>query len=128
MPGDQLSVEGLRLRCMLGTRQPEAPQDIVDTFSVCVDLARAARADLLADTLDLALSAKRDRLYVDSAAHELIESLATEIARVLLTEFPVASATVTVRKPDAFEDADAESVTITRERGFFPVKPKQKTQ
>ena len=121
---DQLSVEGLRLQSTLGTRQPEsmALQDIVVTFSVCTDLSEPARNDQLAGTLDLASIVKSVRVYVESAAHELIESLATEIARVLLTEFPIQSATVTVRKPGAFRDADGESVTLTREQGYFATK------
>ena len=126
MHGDQLSVEGLRFRCTLGTRErvTMALQDVVVTFSVCTDVSEAARSDQLADTLDLASVVKSVRVYVESAAHELIESLATEIARVLLTEFPVQSATVTVRKPGAFRDADAASVTITREQGYFATKPR----
>lgn len=124
MHRDRLGVEGLRLRCMLGTRQPGsmAMQDVVVTFSVCADLAKAARKDQLDGVLDLARVVRAVRTYVASAAHELIESLAAEIARVLLTEFRVESATVTVRKPGAFPDADAACVTLTRDQGYFATK------
>jgi dihydroneopterin aldolase len=121
MHRDQLSIEGLRLRCALGTQEPEklAQQDVVVTFSVYANLSMASRSDKLADTIDLGRMVSSVRKYVARAAHELIESLAFEIARILLTDFPVQEATVTVRKPTAFGDAYCESVTLTRQRSHF---------
>ena len=123
MPDDQLSVEGLRLPCLLGTGLGEMlRQDVEVTFSVRTDLAPAGRSDSLADTIDMARLVASVRTYAERAAHELIESLALEIARVLLTEFPVEAASVTVRRRGAVHGADASSVTVTREKGHFPKK------
>jgi dihydroneopterin aldolase len=124
MERDQLSVEGLRLRCMLGTRQRErmAAQEILVTFSVCTDAAGAGAGGQPAAPVQPGDLVNSVRTYVARAAHELIESLASEIARVLLTDYPIQEATVTVRKPGAFPDADAEAVTLTRAVGYFPKK------
>jgi len=121
MNRDQLSVEGLRLRCQLGTERPDTmmEQDIVVTFTLYTDLSKASRSDTLADTVDLARVVTSVRTYAACTAHELLESLALEIARILLTDFPIHEASVTVRKPGAFPDADAQSVTLTRQRAHF---------
>jgi dihydroneopterin aldolase len=123
MAADRLSVEALRLPCLLGSGcDTMVRQEVEVSFSVCADLAPAGRSDSLADTIDMGRLVASVRTYAERAAHELIEALALEIARVLLTDFPADSATVTVRQRGAIQDAEARSVTVTREKGHFPRK------
>jgi len=121
MHSDELSVEGLRLRCQLGTKQWEkmTQQDVVVSFSVFADLSVPARSDQLTDTINMGSLVTKVRQYVETASHQLIESLSLEIARILLTEFPIEEVLVNVRKPGAFTDAECEAVTIRREKAFF---------
>jgi dihydroneopterin aldolase len=121
MQRDQLSVEGLRLNCMLGAQRygTLAPQEVVVAFTLHMDLTAACRSDSLADTIDLAKVVTSLRRYAACAAHELIESLAHEIARILITDFSAQEVTVSVRKLQTPRGGAYESVTLNRQRAHF---------
>ena len=125
MHRDQLGVEGLRLRCLLGTdrAQTMAAQDVLMDFTLYLDLSAAGRSDEPADSVDMPAVALSVRRYAAHTAHELLESLASEIARILLTDFPVQEARLVLRKPGAFADAESECVSLTRQRAHFKPKP-----
>jgi dihydroneopterin aldolase len=56
---------------------------------------------------------------VETSEYLTIETLATEVARVLCVESGVGKITVAVEKPSALTFAKGSGVQITREKAFF---------
>jgi dihydroneopterin aldolase len=67
MHRDQLCVEGLRVRCMLGGQRPltMALQDALVSFTLYLDLSTAGRSDERTDTVDLVAVAASVRRYAE---------------------------------------------------------------
>lgn len=86
---------------------------------LALDTRRAAATDDLADTVDYGSLVERVKVAIETDPVDLIEKLAQRIADLCLTDDKVASAQVTVHKPQApiaatFSDV---ALTITRSRG-----------
>ena len=118
---DEMAVEGLRLYCLLGTKEWEkmAQQEVVVDFKFWMDVTLAAKSDTLSETVNMGKVTKAITKYVQSASHSLLESLAHEILRILLVDFQLQEAEVKVRKPNQFKNAASAAVTIRRNRTFF---------
>lgn len=69
----------------------------VDVAMFC-DLRRAEASDSLSDTVDYYTVHKRIVEIGETERHQMLESLAGRIARMILTEFNTREATVAVRK------------------------------
>lgn len=118
---DELSVEGLTLRCFLGTKKWEkmTRQEVVIDLKIWSDLSKAAKSDSLEHTVNIGKVVSEVTKYVGASTHRLIESLALELARIIVTEFNVSEVEVKVKKPGAFKNATYESVILRRSRQFF---------
>jgi len=97
---DQIIISNLELSARIGTsdKERETPQRL--TISLALELKRdfAGRADRLENTVDYAQVCAR---VVSHAAHKprhLIETLAEQIAGMLLAEFPLKSVEIELRK------------------------------
>ncbi len=119
---DEIFLEGVRFYAYHGVNPEERVQGqrfIVDV-RLFTDVRRASTTDDLAATINYSAVYKRVRALVEGPPHDLIETLAEEIATALLTDFPAATAlTITVRKPEvALRGAmlDAAGVRIHRTR------------
>lgn len=100
----QICIRGLRLAGTHGVLPPEhiQPQPFIVDIELEVDITAAVRSDRLTDTVDYARAARVAAGVVEGPHHDLIESLAGEIARGLAAAFPgVRGGTVTVHKPEA---------------------------
>jgi dihydroneopterin aldolase / 2-amino-4-hydroxy-6-hydroxymethyldihydropteridine diphosphokinase len=121
-PGDAMSdsirLTGLRAYGHHGVFDHERRdgQEFLVDLEVRADLRTAGRTDALADTVDYGALAAEAVAVITGPAHDLIETVAEEIAERCLAH--CASVSVTVHKPQApiaHEFADA-SVTIHRSR------------
>lgn len=88
-------------------------------LTVWADLSAASRSDALDDTLDYGALAQRAAQIIGGPSHDLIESVAGQVADELMLDERVLAAEVTVHKPSApipltFDDV---AVTIRRSRG-----------
>ena len=115
---DLISLTGLRVYGRHGVLPEERRdgQDFVVDVQLTVDTRGAAASDELADTVDYAALADRLAAVVAGEPVNLIETLASRLADVCLTDDRVISARVTVRKPGApiphaFSDV---AVTVVR--------------
>jgi len=86
---------------------------------LALDTRKAAATDDLADTVDYGSLVDRVKTAIETDPVDLIEKLAQRIADLCLSDEKVASAQVTVHKPQApiaatFSDV---ALTITRSRG-----------
>ena len=113
---DTLSVRGLAARTFIGILPHErrAKQKIAIDLELRVDTRRAAKTECIEDTVDYARVSAAVLSLVEGRKFDLIETLASEIAALVLSERAVASVCVTVHKPAAV--AHAEDVTLTIER------------
>ncbi len=101
---DAVFLKGLRFYGFHGVHSEERTlgQRFVVDVELEVDLRQAGRSDALADTTSYSAVYKRVEAVVEGAPRQLIESVAEEVATVLLAEFHLATAvSVTVHKPEA---------------------------
>ena len=115
---DRIALTGLRVRGFHGVLPAERRdgQDFVIDVVLSVDVAAAAAADDLAQTVDYGVLADRLAAVVSGEPVDLIETLAARLADVCLHDARVTSAQVTVHKPSApialrFDDV---AVTVVR--------------
>jgi dihydroneopterin aldolase len=117
---DIVYIKGLRAQAVIGVYEWERDirQTLVIDLELASDAARAAATDAIADALDYAAISQRVLALVEGSQYQLIESLAEEIARVVLAESDVPWLRVRVGKPGAVAEADDVGVVI--ERGARP--------
>ncbi len=94
----------------------EVKQTIAIDLEMSVDIRRAARTDSIADTLNYKGVAKRVLAFVEESRFQLVETLAEEIARLILREFGVERVKLTLHKPGAIRHSKDVGVIIERRR------------
>ena len=93
-------------------------QTVSIDLDMAADIRKAAASDSVDDTLNYKLVAKRLQQFVGESGFQLVETLAENIAAVVLDEFDVAWVRVRVNKPGAIRGAKDVGVII--ERGTKP--------
>ena len=113
---DRIDIVGLSVRAVIGIFDWERRrrQRVVLDLSLATDVRRAARSDRIEDALDYKRVSKRVQEFVRKSRFFLLETLAEEVARLLLAEFPARAVTVRAEKPGALRGAVTVAVTITR--------------
>ena len=100
---DRIELRGLTVRGHHGVFEHERRdgQDFVVDITVWIDLAAAAASDELVDTLDYGVLAQRAADIVAGPPHNLIETVAAEIADATMIDERVHAVEVVVHKPSA---------------------------
>lgn len=118
---DRITLTGLRVRGHHGVFEHEKRdgQDFLVDITVWMSLDEAARTDDLTTTLHYGELAERAAAIVAGPARDLIETVAGEIADMVMRDERAHAVEVTVHKPSApipltFGDV---AVTVHRERG-----------
>jgi len=101
----------------------EVKQTIAIDLEMSADIRRAARTDSIDDTLNYKAVAKRVLAFVQGTRFQLVETLSEEVARVILTEFPVEWVRVTLHKPGAIRHSKDVGIMIERTRADFAKTP-----
>ncbi|TYB97985.1 dihydroneopterin aldolase [Micromonospora sp. WP24] len=116
---DRITLTGLRARGRHGLYdfEREQGQDFVVDVVLELDLGPAARSDDVADTVHYGELADRLVAVVTGDPVDLIETLADRLLDVCLADPRVASATVTVHKPEAPVPHTFTDVAVTMTRG-----------
>jgi len=91
-------------------------QTVAIDLEMSADIRRAARTDSIDDTLNYKAVAKRLLAFIQESRFQLVETLAEEIARLVLREFPVEWVKVTLHKPGAIRHSKDVGVMIERTR------------
>ena len=94
-------------------------QTVAIDLDMAADIRKAAASDSVDDTLNYKSVAKRVQAFVDESSFQLVETLAENIASIVLEEFEVAWVRVKVDKPGAIRGS--KSVGVLIERGTRPV-------
>jgi FolB domain-containing protein len=114
---DRITIQDLAVSWRLGVTDKEQsrPQKILLTIGLELDTASAGKKDDLALTIDYHAVAERVRQWGRERRWKLIESVAEELAKLVLAEFKPAAVEVEVKK-FILPDAAHVSVKIKRER------------
>lgn len=118
---DQIRIENLRLRCIIGFNPEErkAKQDVVISLDLYTDLSQGGETDNPEDILNYRTLNKAVIRHVEQSSYNTLEALAVSIARVAIFEGGADHLKVTVRKPGALRFTDDVMVIIERRREDF---------
>ena len=113
-----IRIKNLRLRTLIGIFDWERkhPQDVVINARIEFDGSQAARSDSIGDTVDYKEITKGIIGLVESSQFFLLEKLASEILKFILSHPQVLEAQVEVDKPLALRYSDSVSVEVSAKR------------
>lgn len=120
-PADHIEIKDLLVRGIVGINESERKkrQDILVNLRLRTDVRAAAEHDDLENSCNYRSVSKAVIGLVEGSSFYTVEKLATEIARLIVTEHLIDEATVTVEKPGALRFARSVGVTITRTQADF---------
>lgn len=121
MSRDKIIIRDLLVRGILGINdwEREKQQDILLNLELVQDMRTAAKSDSIDDSLNYRTLTKKVIQYVEGSSHYLVETLASEIARIAVVDFEAEAAKVRVEKLGALRFAKSVGVEIERERADF---------
>ncbi len=121
LPPDEIHVASLVLRAHVGVTDAEQAQAQRLTVSLTIQPKRglANLDDRIENAVNYSTVCATVHALAASGPRRLIETLACEIADAILTQFPVASVTVELRKY-ILPDTDHVAVRLTRDRPPAP--------
>lgn len=113
-----IHITDLSLRTIVGVNDWERkkPQDVVINIAIEFDPSDAVKSDRLEDTVDYKRVKRRVISLVEKSRFGLIERMAYEILREILSHNRVVAATVRVDKPQALRFTRSVSVEMHAER------------
>lgn len=113
---DRIDIEGLRAQTVIGVYDWERRirQELVFDLCLATDIRPAAASDDIGKTLDYKTLSDRVIDFTESTQHQLIETLAEQVAELVQREFGVRWLRLRVSKPGALPRARNVSVTIER--------------
>jgi 7,8-dihydroneopterin aldolase/epimerase/oxygenase len=113
---DKIFLSSLTAECIVGIWEWErrVKQTVIIDLEMATDIRRAAASDRIEDTIDYKKVAKRLLAYVGESQFNLVETLAENIARVIVTEFAVAWVKVRLNKQGAIRGARDVGIEIER--------------
>jgi FolB domain-containing protein len=125
MKNDKIIISDLLVRGLIGFQPWELGkrQDILINLVLYTDIRKAGESDDVTDALNYKTITKSIIAYVEESDrhHNLVESLATEIARICI-EGGAERAVVRVEKPGALRFARSVGVEIERSRADFDLE------
>ena len=116
---DRISLLGLRAfgrHGVLPSEREEGQEFVIDAI-LTLDLRPASASDDLSQTVGYAVLARRLTDIVSGEPHQLIETLAEQLAAACLADERVELAEITVHKPGAPIGLPFSDVTVTVVRG-----------
>ena len=118
---DRILIKNLLVRGILGIKpeEREKQQDIVINIELEADLRPAGASDAIDDAVNYRSVTKQVIALVEESRFHTVEKLATEIARLAVTDYAVSAATVTVEKPGALRFSESVGVTLRRTPADF---------
>ena len=113
---DKVFVQGLEVLTTIGVYEWEKgiQQKLRFDLEMGYDIAPAALGDDIDKALDYATLSQKVTQYAEQNHVELVETLAEQIAQLILTEFAVQSVKVRLTKPNAVANAAGVGVEIER--------------
>lgn len=118
---DKIFLSALSIECIVGIWEWErrVKQTVIIDLEMAADIRRAAASDRIEDTIDYKKVAKRLIAFVGDSQFNLVETLAEQIARVVVVEFGVEWVKVRLNKQGAIRGARDVGIEIERRRGDY---------
>jgi len=118
---DRIFLRDLRIETVIGIYDWERAirQTVSFDFEFPADIRKAALTDDIADTLDYKSVAKTVIAFVEASHYGLVETLAEEVARLILQEFGLPWVRIVLNKPGAVRGSRDVGVMIERSRIDF---------
>ncbi len=113
---DQLLIQGLAVECRIGVSEEEQAkaQTMWIDLAMSIDAAKAARHDDVREAVDYAALVGAMTQCVQDKPYRLLETLAEDVAALILQQFGVPQVTVRVKKRAPLPGIDYAAVEITR--------------
>ncbi|MBZ0300004.1 MAG: dihydroneopterin aldolase [Anaerolineae bacterium] len=113
---DIIEIDDLRLRCLIGFSPHERKdkQDVVISLHIGTDMRKAGETDDPEDAFNYRTVTKAIIQHVEASEYNLVEKLASEIARICVVDYGAPYVQVRVHKPGALRFADSVGVVIER--------------
>ncbi len=121
MASDTILIKDLLIQGVIGINdwEREIVQDILINITLDFDLTKSGKSDSIEDTLNYKTLTKMIIKYVEDSSHYLVETLATEIAKICVLNFNPSKVKVRVEKPGALRFAKSVGVEIERSKADF---------
>ena len=113
---DKIILTGLRINAVIGIWDWEKrnPQTISIDLEMQTDTKKASQLDSIEDALDYKAVSKRVKQFIQASQFNLIETLAENVAKIILEEFDVQWLKLRISKPFAIRDSRNVGVSIER--------------
>jgi len=113
---DKIFIHALKTETIVGIFdwERQVKQTVVMDIEFSADIAKAALSDSIDDTLNYKGVAKRVLAFVDESSFHLVETLAENIAMLILEEFGVSWVSITLSKPGAIRGSRDVGVMLER--------------
>ena len=113
---DKVFIRGLEVEGIIGIFQweREVRQIISVDIEMDFDNKKAAKSDSIEDALNYKSVGKRITSFIKNSKFQLVETLAENISKIILKEFPVTNVRVTLSKPGALRGSDSVGISIKR--------------
>ena len=113
---DKIFLNALTTECIVGIWDWErkVKQTVVIDLEMACDVRRAAASDRIEDTIDYKAVSKRLLSFVGDSQFHLVETLAEQIAKIIVTEFGVAWTRVRLNKQGALRGSRDVGILIER--------------
>lgn len=113
---DRIFIKGLTVETVIGVYDWERniTQPLIIDLELSCDTQKAAASDCIDDALDYAAISSRIIEVCRASSHQLIETLAEQLASIVLAEYNVVGIKLSLAKPGAVAEAVGVGVVIER--------------
>ena len=113
---DKIILTDFRIDAVIGIWDWEKrnPQTISIDLEMQTDTNKASQSDSIEDALDYKAVSKRVKQFIQESQFNLIETLAENVAKIILEEFDVLWLQLRISKPFAIRDSRDISICIER--------------
>lgn len=113
---DSIFIQQLTVDTTIGVYEweKEIKQPLVLDINLLTDTRLAAQTDNINHALDYFKIAEQVTEFIKAHQFELVETVAEQVANLILTQFSVETVTIKVAKPKAVSNAASVGVNITR--------------
>jgi dihydroneopterin aldolase len=118
---DKIFIHALKAEAIIGIFdwERQVRQTVIVDIEFSADIVKAALTDSIEDTLNYKRVAKRVLAFVEGSQFHLVETLAENIAMLLLEEFGIAWVKIVLSKPGAVRNSRDVGVALERDRSHL---------
>jgi len=115
---DKIFLNDLQIDTIIGIYdwERETLQTLSFDLEMDWDIAKAAKSDDIADTLDYGAIATTIVTFVEASRYQLIETLAEDLAELLLQSYPIPKLKLILSKPVALHGQNIARIVIERQK------------